>query len=77
MPRQSALLDMRSVVRVCPRAKVGAKMAAQRRDMRGKVSVVKKLVRKEYSAQMLSIRARLKERKGVSMKCVVLSSSAR
>ena len=76
MPRQSKLVETRSVTRDWPREKVGSKMEAQRRDICAKVSVEKNSVRKEYSAQMLSIRARLKERKGVSMEWVDLSSSA-
>ena len=67
MPRQSKLAEMRSAARDWPSVKVGSKMEAQRRDICVKVSVEKNSVRKEYSAQMLSIRARLKERKGVSM----------
>ena len=67
IPRQSKLLLTRSMARVCPRAKVGSKMEAQRRDIRVKESLLKNSVRKEYSAEMLSIKARLKERKGVSI----------
>ena len=66
----------RSVVSEEPREKVGSKMEAQRRDMAAKESLAKNSVRKEYSAERLSIRARLKERKGVSIWWADLSSSA-
>ena len=66
MPRQSWLVVTRSARRDWPRAKVGSKTPEQRLDIWAKVSVEKNSVRKEYSADRLSRRARLKDRKGVS-----------
>ena len=67
MPRQSWEVVTRSGRRDWPSVKVGSKMPEQRLDIWVKVSVEKNSVRKEYSADRLSRRARLKDLNGVSM----------
>lgn len=76
MPRQSKDASMRDLVKVWPRANVGAKIALNFRAS-GTVVEWKKLVRKEYSKVALSMSARLKWKNGVSRWCICLSSSAR
>lgn len=68
MPRQSVDESIRCFVRLWPRAKTGSNISITRRELvrRDCVFVTNISATKEYSAEMLSIRARLKFRKGTS-----------
>lgn len=77
MPRQSAVFSISCLIRFWPRVKTGSKISmtffeACWTDLAANISVMK-----EYSADMLSRRARLKFLKGTSRPCMDLSSSAR